>query len=72
MKWFKIDLAWAEQVVYRSEECSDCLKRGYCEHCGCPTPELFYDRKNSCSGGKWGPMFDAKQWNEYKKLINRQ
>ena len=69
-------LAWAlpfhrlEQILYRSRMCRPCLEAGKCTECGCTTPDLFFDPSVYCSGGKWGPMMDKENWEEFKQIYN--
>lgn len=60
--------SFIEQVIYRQSftECKRCLKEGACTHCGCKSPELFYDKEMVCSGGNWNEMLPPKDWNEFK------
>lgn len=60
--------SFIEQVIYRQSftECKRCLKEGACIHCGCKSPELFYDKEMVCSGGNWNEMLLPKDWNEFK------
>lgn len=53
-----------EQIVWRmsQESCRECLISGSCTHCGCASPELFYDRENWCSGMHWLAMVDEEMW----------
>lgn len=63
--------SFIEQVIYRQSfaECKQCLEKGECIHCGCKSPELFYDKEMVCSGGNWQEMKSPEDWNEYKKDI---
>lgn len=63
--------SFIEQVIYRQSfaECKQCLEKGECIHCGCKSPELFYDKEMVCSGGNWQEMKLPEDWNEYKKDI---
>lgn len=58
-----------EQVVYRSWVCrEDCIKLGYCKHCGCSVPGKLYV-KESCNDGELFPdLMDSTAWQEYKEL----
>lgn len=47
--------------------CRGCIKAGECNHCGCKSPELFYDKNNWCSGEHWNEMIAAESWKEYKE-----
>lgn len=62
---------YLEQIVYRMtrEGCQQCILAGECVHCGCISPQLFYDKDNWCSGMHWNEMFDNwKAWNEFKTM----
>ena len=59
-------LSYAEQLVYRSCQCGDCLNLGNCKHCGCVVPDNMFDKENSCSAEKWGPMLSPTEWQDYK------
>jgi hypothetical protein len=69
LKWL-VPYHIAEQIIYRSLICNDCMRDGKCKHCGCHTPVLFYSYFLSCEEGKWGPFFNRKNWKEYKRLMN--
>lgn len=57
-----------EQIAWRMSfsQCKPCLEKGECVHCGCKSPELFYDRNNECSAMSWYQMYDRKTWEELK------
>lgn len=57
--------ARAEQVVYRSRVCSECV--GECVHCGCPVPAAFLEPDNICSALQWEEMLSAEDWAKFKK-----
>lgn len=62
-----------EQLMFRRIECRPCVLAGSCEHCGCTIGNSFSkmaDLKASCSGGKWGPVMSAKEWEAYKAKFN--
>lgn len=63
--------SFIEQVIYRQSfaECKKCMEKGECIHCGCKSPELFYDELMVCSGGNWQEMKSPEDWQEYKKDI---
>lgn len=63
--------AYQEQIVLRMKhpECQRCIKEGECFHCGCKSPELFFDKDNYCSGGAWDAMMNPDQWEEFKRLV---
>ena len=58
-----------EQISVRMSnlECRTCLKAGTCHHCGCTSPDLFYDRTNWCSGQHWGAMVGERLWERHKE-----
>lgn len=59
-----------EQIVYRMSHpgCRECVLKGACVHCGCKSPELFYDRTNYCSGEHWNEMMSKESWEEFKTM----
>lgn len=59
-----------EQIAHRMGNlgCRECLRDGECYHCGCVSPDLFYDRTNWCSGNHWGTMLSEREWNKFKAL----
>lgn len=61
--------SYIEQIIYRQSfsDCLNCWKNGSCTHCGCKTPDLFYEKEMVCSGGNWVEMLSAKEWEEFKK-----
>lgn len=61
--------AYVEQIIYRQSfyECKKCLKNGSCTHCGCSTPDLFFEKEMVCSGGNWNEILPADEWEEFKK-----
>lgn len=63
--------SFIEQVVYRQSfpECKKCVEKGECIHCGCKSPELFYDEEMVDSGGNWQEMKSPEDWAEFKKDI---
>jgi hypothetical protein len=56
-----------EQIVYRMSQpgCRECLIDGECHHCGCKSPDLFYDRTNWCSGNHWSAMLSKEDWDDF-------
>lgn len=60
---------YLEQVSIRMSNpgCRPCLDGGECIHCGCKTPDLFFEKDMECSGGNWLSMIPANMWEEYKK-----
>lgn len=60
-----------EQVAYRmsQEGCKTCLSDGQCAHCGCKTPDLFFEVSMSCSGGHWAGMMTEDIWSDYKTSV---
>lgn len=59
---------YLEQVSIRMSEpgCRPCLKKGECVHCGCKSPDLFFEKDMECSGGNWKEMIPPKIWNQVK------
>lgn len=64
------DRSYAEQVLYRSILCRDCLIAGSCTHCGCTVPENMFSAINYCSDEKWGPMKPYGSWEDFKNKNN--
>ena len=50
-----------EQITHRSNVCQDCLIAGKCPHCGCPTPDKFFQFQ-PCEGKRWPALMDEKDW----------
>lgn len=63
---FLYTLSDVEQIHYRMLECSDCMERGSCIHCGCDMVKLL-NKEETCSAGKWGPTKSKEDWKAYKK-----
>lgn len=59
-------LSFAEQLVYRSAKCGECVQKGNCTHCGCVVPANMFDADNFCSAEKWGPMLPNGEWQQFK------
>ena len=57
---------YAEQIVQRMSHpgCRNCIIEGECTHCGCKSPELFFDKSNECSGANWFTMQSPESWRE--------
>ncbi len=57
---------YREQIAIRMANpgCRECVLAGECIHCGCPSPELFYDKDNRCSEGNFDTMYDPETWRE--------
>jgi hypothetical protein len=68
ISWFIGGTEYAEQVLYRKSMCEPCFKIGSCTSCGCNMPDTALVPSNECSAGKWGPMFNKKQWEEFKEI----
>ena len=60
-------IAYCEQVIYRLNSCRPCLEKGECTHCGCKTPDLFFDKDMVCSGGQWPAMKKTEDWESFKE-----
>lgn len=60
---------YLEQVSIRMSHpgCRPCLEGGECIHCGCKSPDLFFEKEMECSGMNWFAMIPADNWVEYKK-----
>jgi hypothetical protein len=63
---------YQEQIAYRMSrpDCRKCVTSGECHHCGCVSPDLFYEADNWCSGNEWEGMIPAVDWNQYKEDMN--
>lgn len=59
----------AKQIIIRASTCSDCLENGSCFHCGCTTPDLFYDPKKVDAKKKWGKMMSKEEWEKFEDSI---
>lgn len=57
-----------EQAVLRMANpgCRQCLKEGECVHCGCKSPDLFFEQNMECSGGNWFGMYPPEFWRRYR------
>jgi len=60
---------YMDQIALRMahEGCRTCLENGECFHCGCKSPDLFYEKDMECSGGNWSGMIDKSLWPKIKK-----
>lgn len=60
---------YLEQVSIRMSNlgCRACLEGGECVHCGCKSPDLFFEKDMECSGGNWFSMIPSNMWEDYKK-----
>jgi hypothetical protein len=59
--------SFAEQLLYRKSQCSDCFKAGACLHCGCEINGLMTTSSAECSAGRWGKMLKTKEWERLKE-----
>lgn len=61
---------YLEQIVYRMSQpgCQPCIAKGECIHCGCKSPELFFEKDNECSGMNWFEMLLPDAWEEFKQM----
>ena len=61
---------YVEQIATRMSNpgCRPCVEAGACVHCGCKSPELFFDKDNECSGANWFQMIPPAIWNIKKQL----
>jgi hypothetical protein len=59
---------YLEQVSIRmsNPNCRTCLENGECLHCGCKTPDLFFEKSMECSGLNWFSMLDPISWKEHR------
>ncbi len=60
-------LAYAEQLVYRTRSCADCVDAGVCEHCGCTMPKAAMVASKTCPQQRWGKMLTAEDWEAHKR-----
>jgi len=60
---------YLDQVSLRMSDpgCRQCLSKGECVHCGCKTPDLFFEKSMECSGGNWFSMIPKDDWVNYKE-----
>lgn len=71
-------VSYAEQVVYRTLKCPECVIRGSCIGCGCPTAELMRTPKGHCGlkdkdgndTPKWENMMTTEEWEQLKTDLN--
>lgn len=66
IKNFVYSLSDVEQIAFRMSECSECVKKGSCVHCGCSSTKLL-NKSESCSAGLWGPVKPKEEWEDYKE-----
>jgi hypothetical protein len=59
-----------EQVIWRSQICSDCMDAGQCKYCGCDVPGKLYVSKSCNDGDRFPDIMDKGDWLEYKQLNN--
>ena len=61
---------YLEQISIRMShpDCRDCLEAGECVHCGCKTPDLFYEKDMECSGGNWTTMEPPEIWVDLREI----
>jgi hypothetical protein len=68
-KWFGrfLPLHIFEQINYRIFVMNrECLSKGACIECGCPTPDLQM-ANGACEGKCYPDMMDATDWHIYKQ-----
>ena len=60
---------YLEQISLRMSHpgCRQCFHAGECTHCGCKTPDLFFEKSMECSGNHWSTMISPEDWNDYKE-----
>lgn len=60
---------YLEQISIRMSEpgCRPCLEKGECVHCGCKSPDLFFEKNMECSGGNWFAMVPPEMWRDIRK-----
>jgi hypothetical protein len=60
-----------EQVLFRSKKCeNDCMKLGYCVHCGCDVPGKLYVKESCNNGSRFPDLMEKEDWEKYKKENN--
>lgn len=60
-------MAYAEQLVYRTTACADCVAAGLCAHCGCTMPKAAMVASKTCPEQRWGAMLTAEDWELRKR-----
>jgi hypothetical protein len=55
-----------EQIAYRMMICSDCVKEGHCEFCGCDVPGKLYVSESCNKGEKFPDLMSRIDWELYK------
>lgn len=59
-----------EQVIYRSQICSDCVSAGACKYCGCSVPGKLYNDESCNNGERFPSMMNATEWENFKASKN--
>ena len=59
-------VAFAEQIIFRSVMCKPCQENKSCLHCGCDWNDLVTSKTATCSEGRWGKIYNKKDWENYK------
>ena len=62
----KDQVAYSEQILWKSIMCPMCKAKGECVECGCNFHDLSVAKNSVCSAGRWGVVMNAKDWEEYK------
>jgi hypothetical protein len=55
-----------EQVIFRANICTDCMKNKKCKYCGCSVPGKLYVKKSCNKGERFPDMMDIELWEKYK------
>jgi hypothetical protein len=58
--------SFKEQIAYRMLKCSDCVKAGVCNVCGCDVPGRLFTNE-SCNKERFPDIMNAEEWSIYKK-----
>jgi len=53
------------QYSNRVANCSECLIKGKCTHCGCNTEGRINNITDTCSNNKWGAMLSEQEMKEF-------
>lgn len=59
-----------EQIAYRSQFCSSCLKNKKCDICNCNVYDALSDILSCNKGKRFPKMVNRLDWEAYKKQNN--
>lgn len=59
--------AFCEQYVYRKLKCPECVSKGKCVDCNCPTIPKMVTAESKCTMGFWDKMLPPDEWEQHKK-----